>query len=346
MLEMNLTIESLIHLGKIGKNIACVGAGNGLQSFSKMLEVVGQGFIWKIADNDSGKQGQLLQLGFGEYEIVATNQIMDSDVIVVTCNAYLEIKNQLSKMDFREDVKICHYMSILEQFMLKRIRSRTWEFRISKKPMIPKIIHYCWFGGQKIPKKYQKWMESWEKYCPGYKIVRWDEANYDVNKNRYMQEAYQSGNFGFVSDYARLDIVYEHGGIYLDVDVELVKPLDDFLYEKGFAAFHWNRVSTGLGFGAIRHLPIVQKLRDDYERQRYIHFSTDQERYEKKIRICPDIQTEFLIGLGLVPNGFFFQEIEELRIYPMPVLCGIEGDVSDTSYSIHHFEGSWMRYLE
>lgn len=346
MVEIDVTVDDLVRWWGEGKRIACFGAGAGLQIFDKMLESVGYGLIWKVVDNDSNKQGKFLDLAFGKYEVVSPNQIMDTDCVVVTCIAYSEIKHQIQHMPFQKDVTVCCYKSILEKFMVDGIRLRSWEFRVSKQSLIPKVIHYCWFGKSEIPAQYRRWMESWEKHCPGYDIVRWDETNYDVRKNRYMKDAYQSGNYGFVSDYARLDIVYEHGGIYLDVDVELIKPLDDFLYEKGFAAFHYNRVSTGLGFGAIRHLPIIQKLRDDYERQRYIHFSTNEERREKKMRICPDIQTDFLMGLGLVPNGFIFQEVEELRIYPMPVLCGIEGEVLDASYSIHHFEGSWLKGLE
>ena len=93
--------------------------------------------------------------------------------------------------------------------------------------MIPKKIHYCWFGGNPMPEKDKKCIESWKRYCPDYEIIRWDESNYDVSKNRYMKEAYEEKKWGFVPDYARLDIIYNEGGIYLDTDVELVKNLDD-----------------------------------------------------------------------------------------------------------------------
>lgn len=89
--------------------------------------------------------------------------------------------------------------------------------------MIPKIIHYCWFGGAEIPEHDKKCIESWKKYCPDYQIIRWDESNYDYKKNPYMKEAYEAKKWGFVPDFARLDIVYEHGGIYLDTDVEIIR---------------------------------------------------------------------------------------------------------------------------
>ena len=89
--------------------------------------------------------------------------------------------------------------------------------------MIPKVIHYCWFGANALPESAIECIESWKQFCPDYEIIQWNETNYDVTKNRYMHEAYQNKKYGFVPDYARLDIIYTHGGIYLDTDVELIK---------------------------------------------------------------------------------------------------------------------------
>ena len=94
---------------------------------------------------------------------------------------------------------------------------------------IPKIIHYCWFGGGPISPESRKCMESWKKYCPDYKIMAWTEQNFDISANRYAQQAYAAKKYAFVSDYARLAVLYEYGGIYLDTDVELVRPLDELL---------------------------------------------------------------------------------------------------------------------
>ena len=100
--------------------------------------------------------------------------------------------------------------------------------------MIPKKIHYCWFGGNPLPELAIRCIESWKKYCPDYEIIRWDESNYDVTKNKYMYQAYENKRWGFVPDYARLDIIYNYGGIYLDTDVELLNSLDDLLDQKCF----------------------------------------------------------------------------------------------------------------
>ena len=101
---------------------------------------------------------------------------------------------------------------------------------------IPKIIHYCWFGGGAISPENRKCMESWKKYCPDYKIMAWNDQNFDISTNRYAQQAYEAKKYAFVSDYVRLAVLYEYGGIYLDTDVELVKPLTPFLAHAGRAA--------------------------------------------------------------------------------------------------------------
>ena len=92
--------------------------------------------------------------------------------------------------------------------------------------MIPKKIHYCWVGGAPKPESVLVCINSWKKYCPDYEIIEWNETNYDFTKNKYMQQAYENKKWGFVPDYARLDIIYEHGGIYLDTDVEIIKSFD------------------------------------------------------------------------------------------------------------------------
>lgn len=102
---------------------------------------------------------------------------------------------------------------------------------------IPKIIHYCWIGKSEKPESVEYCIESWKKYCPDYKIIEWNENNYDFIKNEYMKEAYDSKKWGFVPDYARLDIIYNYGGIYLDTDVEIIKSFDALLNQEAFIGF-------------------------------------------------------------------------------------------------------------
>ena len=112
---------------------------------------------------------------------------------------------------------------------------------------IPKVIHYCWFGGNPLPKSAKKCIDSWKKYCPDYKIIRWDESNFDINCTPYCEKLYNEKRWAFLSDYARLKIIYENGGIYFDTDVELVKPLDDLLHNQCFMGIDTTfLVSNGL----------------------------------------------------------------------------------------------------
>ena len=146
--------------------------------------------------------------------------------------------------------------------------------------MIPKKIHYCWFGGKDIPEEYKRYIESWKKFLPDYEIIRWDESNYDVHCIPFSSEAYNVGKFAYVSDNARLKILYEQGGVYFDTDVEVIKPLDDILARGAFMGFEKNsqiragelhNVAVGLGFAVEPHNPIIREILDFYETHHYIY---------------------------------------------------------------------------
>lgn len=120
--------------------------------------------------------------------------------------------------------------------------------------MIPRKIHYCWFGRGEKPRLAQKCIASWKKYCPDYEIIEWNEDNFDVNRNAYTQMCYKEKKYAFLTDYLRLLIVEEHGGIYFDTDVEAVRSFDELLDNPAFFGFENDRfVNTGEGFGAEPH---------------------------------------------------------------------------------------------
>lgn len=129
--------------------------------------------------------------------------------------------------------------------------------------MIPKVIHYCWFGRNEKSDLIKSCIESWQKYCPEYQIIEWNENNFDVNTCEYTREAYLARKWAFVSDYARLKIIFENGGIYLDTDVELKKGLDNCLnYHAWFAQDDIRYINTGLGFGACKGNLLLKKMLD------------------------------------------------------------------------------------
>lgn len=208
--------------------------------------------------------------------------------------------------------------------------------------MIPKTIHYCWFGKGEIPEKDKECIESWKKHCPDYEIMLWNEGNYDISKNKYMQQAYQEGKWGFVPDYARLDIVYNNGGIYLDTDVEIIQSFDDLLNNKGFAGFEEDRyVALGLGFGAEKNNPLIKKMRDQYDGLSFIN-----EDGTLNTIPSPVLSTQILEEAGYIMDGSF-QCIDGFNIYPSEYFCPMDyqtGEVIITKYtkSIHWYNASWF----
>ena len=207
---------------------------------------------------------------------------------------------------------------------------------------IPKIIHYCWFGKGQMPHLAEKCIKSWEKYCPDYKIVCINEENFDINQNRYAREAYRAGKWAFVSDYARLKVLYDEGGIYFDTDVELIKPIDKLIENCGYMGFDDNGVvSTGLGFACEKGNELVGKLLEDYED---ISFILPDGTYD--ITPCPSRNTKTMIELGMDisnQNQFFMgiQMLPEDYLCPVKYYTGKKKITSNT-YSIHHFCASWI----
>ncbi len=206
--------------------------------------------------------------------------------------------------------------------------------------MIPKTIHYCWFGGKSLPSDVLKCIESWKKYCPEYKIKQWDESNFDVNSHPFVQKAYRAKAWAFVSDYARLKIIYDNGGIYLDTDVEILRK-PDFLLENqcyiGIQQPHF-LCNTGLGFGAEKSSNVIKKMLDVYDA---LEFSIE----EKNKFECPKLNDKVIRSLGNVKNNEITY-LNEITVYPPlffdPISTGdTENLLTDESVSIHHYAATW-----
>jgi len=206
---------------------------------------------------------------------------------------------------------------------------------------IPKVIHYCWFGRGQMPKLAEKCIKSWKKFCPDYEIVCWNEDNFDINENRYAREAYDAKKWAFVSDYVRLKVLYENGGVYLDTDVELIKPLDKLIEDGGFMGFDDNGiVSTGLGFACEKGNELVGRLLKDYED---ISFVLPDGSLD--LTPCPDRNTKTLAELGMDLENKD-QIFMGMKMLPEDYLCPVKyytgkKVITKNTYSIHHFCASW-----
>lgn len=208
--------------------------------------------------------------------------------------------------------------------------------------MIPKVIHYCWFGNNPLPFEVKKCINSWKKICPDYEIRRWDETNFDVYQNDFIKSAYGSKAWAFVSDYARLKIVYDEGGIYLDTDVELKKNLDELRKNEGFFAIQQegHYCNTGLGFGAKKENEIVKTMLDLYDDLIYSE--------ENKFSIaCPYLNTKALEKYGYSYSDDVIVIHNNLVLPPRfmdPIAPGKnkENLLCNDTVSIHHYSASWM----
>ena len=181
--------------------------------------------------------------------------------------------------------------------------------------MIPHIIHYCWFGNKKIPKDFRKYIEGWKKLCPDYEIKEWNEKNFSFQKSLYCRQAYKAQKWAFVTDYARFRILYEYGGIYLDTDVELIKPLNSLLEEcektgiQGFMGIErpeTGDVAPGLICAAEPKNPLIKELLMGYKGRRFIDESGQQDlttvvEYTNTI-LARQISTMYKQTPGLVDN--------------------------------------------
>ena len=210
--------------------------------------------------------------------------------------------------------------------------------------MIPKVIHYCWFGPGKLPKLGKRCIASWQKFFPGYEIKEWNEENFDVNMIPYTAEAYKAGKYAFVSDFARFWILYHYGGIYFDTDVEVIKPMDALIEAGAFMGAetsvergHRLYIASGLGMGCEAGQPFLKECIDLYGN---LEFTLSQH-----IKTVCEYVTDILDERGLQQKDEI-QQVCGFTIYPWDYLCPIstEGLVmrkTANTVSIHHYAASW-----
>lgn len=208
---------------------------------------------------------------------------------------------------------------------------------------IPKRISYCWFGQSPLPNKVKQYIDSWQRMCPDYEIIQWNESNYDVNKIPFIRDAYKEKKWAFVADYARLDIIYQTGGIYLDTDVELLKSLDPLMEEKIFLAIEksglW--INTGLGFGAEKGNVTIKNLCKIYEKASFYH-----DDGSLNLKQCTLYATEYFEQNGFVREDRY-QKVGEVAIFPSEYFCPMNFDdgslfITQNTIGIHWYDASWF----
>ena len=210
-----------------------------------------------------------------------------------------------------------------------------------KREEIPKKIHYCWFGRGKMPELAEKCIASWKQYLPDYEIIEWNEDNFDINANQYVKEAYKNKKFAFVTDYVRLYVLYNYGGIYMDTDVEAIKPLDIFLKHKAFSGFENNNyIPTGIMASQAKN-KWIKLLLDEYNDLKFIKKDGSFDLTTNVIRISNKTQEHYHLKLNDT-----YQDLGDVVLYPHDYFCPKDWEtgkifLTKNTYTIHHFNGSW-----
>lgn len=294
-------------------------------------------------DGDTRKQGSIIKIGEQSYKVKAPKELKEisSDTLIFITNSnYYPIVEMMDNIDELKDNEA--YIIPILQVLNTHKKCEKVELKREAQQLIPKKIHYCWFSGNPMPDYLKKCIDSWYKFCPDYEIIRWDESNYDVNKNLYMKQAYDEKKWGFVPDIARLDILYQYGGIYLDTDVQLIRSLDDLLYQNAFAGVEkWGNINMGGCCGAVPQHPMIKRMLDFRKDERFI---LDDGTLNQTT--CGYYETMPLIKLGMKPCNEV-QQIGDMTIYssdffhPYDYMSG-ELHMTDNTFSIHHFNGGWL----
>ena len=207
--------------------------------------------------------------------------------------------------------------------------------------MIPKKIHYCWFGGNPLPELAQKCLASWKKYCPDYEIIEWNESNFNINDCNYAKEAYEEKKWAFVTDYVRLKVLFDFGGIYMDTDVEIIKPLDSLL---SFTAVSGFESETSIPTGLIASEKDNSMIGEFLTEYNDIHFRKPDGTLDLTTNVFRI--TKNCLKYGFVPNNCL-QVINGFTFLPKDYLCPKNSKtgemfITENTLAIHHFDGSWL----
>lgn len=207
---------------------------------------------------------------------------------------------------------------------------------------IPRIIHYCWFGRGEQPKLLKKCKASWAKHLANYKLMEWNESNFDIASNRYVKQAYEAKKYAFVSDYARLYALYHFGGIYLDTDVEVVQSLDCFLQHDAFTGFEDHTYLQSGTMGAKQGHPFIKRLLEQYDDRTFINVDGTMDLTTNTMMI-----SKHCLEQGLKADGRYQTLRDGVVVYPRTYFSPydyIDGNFheSEETYTIHHFAHSWL----
>ncbi|MDE7431632.1 MAG: hypothetical protein K2N34_06950 [Lachnospiraceae bacterium] len=328
----NCAVQTFLHRA-LDRQIICFCAGQKFYEFCERFHLENK--ILYVIDNF--KAGQTVRIGSSDIPVLPMSQLdmgcRKAVCVLTSMGAADEIVRQL------DSLPVCNGAEVYAYELLTESEEKI-NLRRNQPQKIPKKIHYCWFGGGKLPVYFQKNIESWHTHCPEYEIIEWNESNYDVTKNKYMKQAYEHKKWGFVPDYARLDIVNTYGGIYLDTDVQMLKSFDILLQYDFFCGFeNAGSVNFGQGFGAVGSHPIISDMLNEYDKMEFCN-----EDGNLNLTPSPVYQTSALERWGLQKNGMV-QQAEHFLVLSSEFFSPINefgyGVPTENTFSIHQYAAAW-----
>ncbi|MBQ2885480.1 MAG: hypothetical protein IJE43_17265 [Alphaproteobacteria bacterium] len=324
------------------KKLVAFGASVFLQVISdnyKELQLAEK--ITYITDNDPFKDGTLYEIDSTKKEIHSLQYLLNDEleniVILISSERYAyEIYQQLEAIEKLKDVG-CFCLPML---IAGQVDDSCKSVKLSGEDKIPKIIHCFWFSGSEKDELSKKCIESWKKYCPDYEIREWNSENYDVTKNEYMYEAYKQKKWAYATDYARLDAVYNYGGFYFDMDLELLRNIDPLLSADCVAGFGPLRDIELAAFGAKKGCSLVKEMLDAYESRKF------DANNLLLTEVQPVFMAHFMRNKGFDINGKSQNRnncilLARDSFSPKNWFTG-EMQHSAGSYGIHHCAGGWI----
>ena len=330
------------------KDIICLGSGKHFRN-STYPFLCKSGLIENLtgfADFSGSADvtvGDKTYAGIGKEKLGEMNR--ENTVVLVAVAGYEEILAMMQSdagLASIEAVPSIYLESLYEDILLLSADKPPMNYRKHDTSVIPKVIHGIWFSDNPMPELYLRCLESWKKNSPGYDIKIWDLESYKPDRCLFFEQAIEHKNWAFASDYARADLLRRYGGVYMDLDVEMLRPIDDLLYNDAYMSFEsLDRIECGSGMGARAGHPILQEICESYEKRPYLKADGSWDN-----STCPVRYTQVIEKHGLKKNGGF-QFVDDVTVYPFEVLTGKSFDTgiiysTELSYTLHHHNGSWI----
>lgn len=296
-------------------------------------------------DSDKRKQGNIIKVKDRIVEICSIDNIKkwnDKSLIIITNSNYSSVLSMLDSLEYLDNVETVIF-PVIQTLEINKIKHKKCvsikDYSIQE---IPKIIHYCWFSGNPIPDYLSQCIQSWRQQCPDYEIIKWDENNYNIKGNKYVKQAYEEGKWAFVADYARLEILYNNGGFYIDTDVQLLKPLNILRKQGAFCGVEkWGNINTGGCCGSIKHHNMIKRMLE-YRKNILFKYNDGTLNLETnglyetipfiKLGMRIDNSIQRINGMTVFSSDYF---------HPYDYMSG-QTIITENTFSIHHFNGGWL----